>query len=79
MCHYVNFISVTGKCRLCCDALLWRSVDVMAASDAGYREVSEDEWRALPAAYSHAAHAMVYAQWPGKFLNKYDYRFAVTV
>ena len=50
-----------------------------ASTNAGYREVCESEWRSLVAAYSHAAHAMVYAQWPGRFLDKYDYKFAVMV
>ena len=46
---------------------------------AHYRELSEGEWRALPAAYLHAAHAMLYAEWPGKFLDKYDFKYAVMV
>ena len=49
------------------------------ASGGGYVELSESEWRALPATYSHAAHVMLYAQWPGRFLGKYDYRYAVSV
>ena len=53
--------------------------DKMAADGAHYRELSEGEWRALPAAYLHAAHAMLYAEWPGKFLDKYDFKYAVMV
>ena len=51
----------------------------MAADSAHYRELSEGEWRALPATYLHAAHAMLYAEWPGKFLDKYDFKYAVMV
>ena len=51
----------------------------MATFIAGYTEVGESEWRSLATTYSHAAHAMVYAQWPGGFLDKYDYKFAVMV
>ena len=47
------------------------------ASGGGYVEVCE--WKALPASYSHAAHVMIYAPWPGSFLGKYDYKFAVSV
>ena len=53
--------------------------DKMSADSAHYRELSEGEWRALPAAYLHAAHAMLYAEWPGKFLDKYDFKYAVMV
>ena len=51
----------------------------LMAEDGGYLEVNEGQWAALPALYSHAAHAMLYAPWPGKFLDKYEYRFAVSV
>lgn len=54
---------------------------MMATSAAGhgYREVSESEWRTVPESYSHGSHSMVYAQWPGKFLGKYEYKYAVSV
>lgn len=49
----------------------------MASGAAGYKEVTE--WRTVPGSYSHGSHAMIYAQWPGKFLGKYDYKYAVFV
>ena len=50
---------------------------VMAANE--YVEVGESEWKALPTSYSHAAHVMVYSTWPGRFMDKYDHKFAVAV
>ena len=44
-----------------------------------YREVSGSEWRELSADYLHGAHAMFYAEWPGKFMDKYEYKYAVMV
>ena len=45
-----------------------------------YREVSESEWRALPAdSCQHAAHAMLYSPWPGKLFGKYEFKYAVLV
>lgn len=52
---------------------------ISCMASGGYVEVSESEWRALPASYSRAAHVMIYAHWPGRFLDKYDYRYAVSV
>ncbi len=49
-------------------------------SGGGYREVSKAKALQLPAdGYRHAAHGMVYARLPGKFLGKYDYHYAVMV
>ena len=46
----------------------------------GYVEISREEALKLPASeYSHAAHGMLYAKWPGKFIGKYDYKYAVMV
>ena len=43
-------------------------------------EISREEALKLPASeYSHAAHGMLYAKWPGKFIGKYDYKYAVMV
>lgn len=52
---------------------------MMATSAAGhgYKEVSE--WRTVPESYGHASHAMLYAQWPGKYLDKYEYKYAVSM
>ena len=52
---------------------------MMAARVSDYAEVNEREWLALPTYYAHAAHVMIYAEWPGKFLGKYDYKYAVSV
>ena len=49
------------------------------AESGGYREVSEGEWKVLPSTFAHAAHVMLYADWPGKFLDKYSYHYAVSV
>lgn len=48
-----------------------------SAAGHGYKEVSE--WRTVPESYGHASHAMLYAQWPGKYLDKYEYKYAVSV
>ena len=48
-------------------------------AEGGYSVASESEWSTLPASYSHAAHAMVYSPWQGRFLGKYDYKSAVSV
>ena len=48
-------------------------------ASGGYVEIGEGEWRELPEFYSHAAHVMIYAPWPGKFLDKYHYKYAVSV
>lgn len=53
--------------------------DSMALA-GGYVEISREEALKLPASeYSHAAHGMLYAKWPGKFIGKYDYKYAVMV
>ena len=31
------------------------------------------------AEYTHAAHAMIYAPWPGALFGKYKYKYAVMV
>ncbi|CAI8007586.1 U8 snoRNA-decapping enzyme [Geodia barretti] len=48
-------------------------------ASADYVEVSESEWKALLPSYGHAAHVMVYSTWPGRFMDKYEHKFAVSM
>ena len=60
-------------------AVIERSIPNRMAN-LSYREVSEAEWRALPAdSCQHAAHAMLYSPWPGKLFGKYEFKYAVMV
>ena len=56
-----------------------RSVCALVGEMSDYVEIGESEARALPASYGHAAHVMVYSAWPGRFMGKYEYGFAVSV
>lgn len=70
-CVFVYFPGMSHAHLYCAKSFM------MATGAAGYREVSE--WRTVPTYYSHASHAMIYAEWPGRFLGKYDYKYAVAV
>ena len=51
-----------------------------AMAAGGYVEIPREEALKLPASeYTHAAHGMLYAKWPGNFIGKYDYKYAVMV
>ncbi len=52
-----------------------------ATTPASYSELSYEEIdsKAPLGEYTHASHVMLYAEWPGVFMGKYPFHYAIMV